>query len=156
MISCCLLPDKLIELIEVLVSHSISSVEMKSFLRLLGPNNEGQLPAYSHTLQELLLKMAIKSTRVFPLHYIDLSASESVSSMCLCVQCVQVCVCVFVCLVLCLQWVCVRVCTFVYACVCVHSVCSVCVVVHIVYKNLKCVQVIFCVLFYSLLVWASH
>lgn len=121
MISCCLLPDKLIELIEVLVSHSISSVEMKSFLRLLGPNNEGQLPAYSHTLQELLLKMAIKSTRVFPLHYIDLSASESVSSMCLCVQCVQVCVCVCSCVLCCVcsEYVCACARLCMHACACI-------------------------------------
>ena len=74
-------PAKLIELIEVLVSHSISSVEMKSFLRLLGPNSEGHLPTYSHVLQELLLKMALKNTRVFPLHYVDLTATDSVSDI---------------------------------------------------------------------------
>jgi len=74
-------PAKLIKLIEILVSHSISSVEMKSFLRLLGPNCDGHLPTYSHKLQELLLKMALKDTRIFPLHYIDLTALNSVSDI---------------------------------------------------------------------------
>ena len=70
---------KLIELLEVLASHSISSVELKMFLRLLTPNKEGQLPTHSLVLQKTLLNMTMKDTRNLPLNTIDLTAMESVS-----------------------------------------------------------------------------
>ena len=70
---------KLIELLEVLVGHSISSVELKSFLRLLAPNKDQQLPGYAHMMQRTLVNVAVKDTHNLPLHSIDLNAAESVS-----------------------------------------------------------------------------
>ena len=70
---------KLIELLEVLVGHSISSVELKSFLRLLAPNKNQQLPGYAHMMQRTLVNVAVKDTHNLPLHSIDLNAAESVS-----------------------------------------------------------------------------
>ena len=70
---------KLIELLEVLASHSISSVELKMFLHLLMPNKEGQLPTHAHVLQKTLLNMTLKDTRNLPLNIIDLTTMESVS-----------------------------------------------------------------------------
>ena len=76
---CLIFPVKLVELLEVLASHSISSVELKTFLRLLSPDKDQQLPGYAHMMQRTLLNMALKDTRNLPLHSIDLTATESVS-----------------------------------------------------------------------------
>ena len=70
---------KLVELLEVLASHSISSVELKTFLHLLSPDKDQQLPGYAHMMQRMLLNVALKDTRNLPLHSIDLTATESVS-----------------------------------------------------------------------------
>ena len=71
------LTDQLIQLVEVLGSHSIVTAELKQIIGALRMTEDRQLPSYYYRLQQSLCSMAQTKEGVTPLYYFDLRQPES-------------------------------------------------------------------------------
>jgi hypothetical protein len=73
--------NQLIQLIEVLGSHSIVTAELKQIIGALRTTEDKKLPSYYYKLQQALCSMAQHKEGITPLYYFDLRQSGSHISM---------------------------------------------------------------------------
>ena len=73
----CLYLAQLIELVEVLGSHSIVAAELKQMIGALRTTESGFLPSYYYRLQQALCAMARNKEGMIPLSYFDLRQSHA-------------------------------------------------------------------------------
>lgn len=73
--------DQLIQLVEVLGSHSIVAAELKQIIGALRTTEDKHLPSYYYRLQEALCTMAYCKEGVTPLYYFDLRQPGSYISI---------------------------------------------------------------------------
>lgn len=76
-----LVEDQLIQLVEVLGSHSIVAAELKQIIGSLRTTEDGKLPTYYYRLQQALCAMASNKEGITPLYYFDLRQTGSYISI---------------------------------------------------------------------------
>ena len=79
--SSCNSVDQLIQLVEVLGSHSIVAAELKQIIGSLRTTEDGKLPTYYYRLQQALCAMASNKEGITPLYYFDLRQTGSCISI---------------------------------------------------------------------------
>ena len=73
--------DKLIQLVEILGSHSVVAAELKQIIGSLRTTEDGKLPSYYYRMQQALCSMASNKEGVTPLYYFDLRQPGSYISI---------------------------------------------------------------------------